>query len=271
MRRASAASLVVVADQVQRAVHHQMRPVRAQRSCACCARLRAQHARRRSPGRRAARPVRCRARPAAGKRQHVGGAVAAAVARVQPAALGRARRRRTASSRPRPAGPAQRSPSSVSSRRVGAQPRTRAALQAASRAVRVLRRPTRRAPHCESPARLVGLHDALHQRMAHDIAAASKKVKATPSTPRSTSIAWLQARLLAGRQVGLRDIAGDHRLRAEADARQEHLHLLDGGVLRLVENDEGVVSERPRMKASGATSITLRSMKRATRSKPIIS
>ena len=30
-------------------------------------------------------------------------------------------------------------------------------------------------------------------------------------------------------------------------------------------------SERPRMKASGATSMTLRSMKRATRSKPIIS
>ncbi len=31
------------------------------------------------------------------------------------------------------------------------------------------------------------------------------------------------------------------------------------------------LSERPRMKASGATSMMLRSMKRATRSKPIIS
>ena len=31
------------------------------------------------------------------------------------------------------------------------------------------------------------------------------------------------------------------------------------------------LSERPRMKASGATSMTLRSMKRATRSNPIIS
>ena len=47
--------------------------------------------------------------------------------------------------------------------------------------------------------------------------------------------------MLAGRQVGLGDIAGDHRARAEADARQEHLHLLDGGVLRLIEDDEGVI------------------------------
>ena len=42
-------------------------------------------------------------------------------------------------------------------------------------------------------------------------------------------------------QIGLRHIAGHHRARAEADARQEHLHLLDGGVLRLIENDEGVI------------------------------
>ena len=46
---------------------------------------------------------------------------------------------------------------------------------------------------------------------------------------------------LPARQVGLRDVAGHDRLRAEADARQEHLHLLDRGVLRLVENDERIV------------------------------
>jgi hypothetical protein len=50
-----------------------------------------------------------------------------------------------------------------------------------------------------------------------------------------------QARLHAARQVDLGDVAGDDGGGAEADAGQEHLHLLDGGVLRLVENDEGVV------------------------------
>ena len=50
-----------------------------------------------------------------------------------------------------------------------------------------------------------------------------------------------QAALLPARQVDLRDVAGDHRLGAEADAREEHLHLLGRGVLRLVEDDERVV------------------------------
>ena len=43
------------------------------------------------------------------------------------------------------------------------------------------------------------------------------------------------------RQVCLRDVAGHDGARAEADARQEHLDLLDRGVLRLVEDDEGLV------------------------------
>jgi hypothetical protein len=47
-------------------------------------------------------------------------------------------------------------------------------------------------------------------------------------------------RLLA-RQVDLRDVAGDDDLRAEAEPRQEHLHLLGRRVLRLVEDDERVV------------------------------
>ena len=42
-------------------------------------------------------------------------------------------------------------------------------------------------------------------------------------------------------QVDLRDVAGDDRLRAEAEAREEHLHLLGRRVLRLVEDDERVV------------------------------
>ena len=50
-----------------------------------------------------------------------------------------------------------------------------------------------------------------------------------------------QARGLVARKVDLRDVAGDDDLRAEAEARQEHLHLLGRGVLGLVEDDEAVV------------------------------
>ena len=43
---------------------------------------------------------------------------------------------------------------------------------------------------------------------------------------------------LPARKIDLSDVAGDDRLGAEADARQEHLHLLHGGVLCLIQNDE---------------------------------
>src|SRR5579875_1495705 len=49
---------------------------------------------------------------------------------------------------------------------------------------------------------------------------------------------------LAGRQVHLGDVAGDHHAGAEPEPGQEHLHLLGGGVLRLVQDDERVV-QRP--------------------------
>jgi hypothetical protein len=51
----------------------------------------------------------------------------------------------------------------------------------------------------------------------------------------------LQARLLVLWQVDLGHVAGNDRGRAEADAGQEHLHLLDRRVLRLVEDDERIV------------------------------
>src|SRR5438270_603611 len=46
--------------------------------------------------------------------------------------------------------------------------------------------------------------------------------------------------LLAGK-VDLCDVAGDDGLRAEAETREEHLHLRGRRVLRLVEDDEGLV------------------------------
>ena len=71
-----------------------------------------------------------------------------------------------------------------------------------------------------------------------------------------------QARAAAG-DVDLGDVAGDDRLGAEADPGEEHLHLLGRGVLRLVEDDEARRSSvRPRMNASGATSIVPRSRSR---------
>ena len=68
-----------------------------------------------------------------------------------------------------------------------------------------------------------------------------KKVNATPSTPRSTSITCFRPeRCCRGRSICVMSPVTTVR-RTEADARQEHLHLLDGGVLRLVEDDERVV------------------------------
>src|SRR2546422_6464142 len=49
-----------------------------------------------------------------------------------------------------------------------------------------------------------------------------------------------QARLGPGREVDLRHVTRDDDLRIEAEAGDEHLHLLGARVLGLVEDDEGV-------------------------------
>src|SRR4051794_34426984 len=49
-----------------------------------------------------------------------------------------------------------------------------------------------------------------------------------------------QTGALIALEVDLRDVAGHDHLRVEAEAREEHLHLLRRGVLGLVEDDEGV-------------------------------
>ena len=50
-----------------------------------------------------------------------------------------------------------------------------------------------------------------------------------------------QAALARVRKIDLRDVAGDDRLRVVAHACQEHLHLLDRCVLRLIHDDECVI------------------------------
>src|SRR6476661_8094205 len=46
---------------------------------------------------------------------------------------------------------------------------------------------------------------------------------------------------LTDRQVDLRNVPGDHDLGTETQPGEEHLHLLRSGVLRLVEDDEGII------------------------------
>ena len=60
-----------------------------------------------------------------------------------------------------------------------------------------------------------------------------------------------QPRQLPLGQVDLAHVARDHALAAEADAGEEHLHLLGRGVLRLVEDHKGVVQGAPAHEGQG--------------------
>ena len=91
--------------------------------------------------------------------------------------------------------------------------------------------------------RLVRLHDLLHELVTDDVAVVEVHKRNAFDVVHDVH-RLDQARRLADREIDLRHVAGDDGLRAEAEARQEHLHLLGGGVLRLVEDDERVV-ERP--------------------------
>ena len=63
----------------------------------------------------------------------------------------------------------------------------------------------------------------------------------TPSTPVSVFLASCRPLMRALREIHLRYVARDDHLGAEAEAREEHLHLLGGGILRLIQDDERVV------------------------------
>lgn len=88
--------------------------------------------------------------------------------------------------------------------------------------------------------RLIGRDDALHQGVAHDVAgrqAADGDIRYVVQNAHGV----LQTTDLVGGQIDLCNVAGDDDLRAEAQSRQEHFHLLARRVLRLVEDDEAVV------------------------------
>ena len=87
---------------------------------------------------------------------------------------------------------------------------------------------------------VVGIHYSLHQRVPDYIRGTQRHGgdSLDPPQPRQGVD---QAAVGMRRQIDLRDVAGDHDLRTGAHPRQKHLHLGNGGVLRLVEDDEGLV------------------------------
>src|SRR5215475_1710877 len=86
---------------------------------------------------------------------------------------------------------------------------------------------------------IVSLDDHLHQLMADDVALVEEDERDSFDAA-DDALRFHKARLATRRQVDLRHVAGDYGLRPEADARQKHLHLFRGRVLRLVENDKRV-------------------------------
>ena len=85
-----------------------------------------------------------------------------------------------------------------------------------------------------------GFDDVFHQRMAHDVAFVELHDADVRNAAQNLHRAHQPAVAPAG-QVDLRHVARDDEPRIAAHARQEHLDLRQGGVLRLVQNDEGVV------------------------------
>ena len=223
-------ALVVVALQVQHAVDHQMGAVRGAASCPV-RRFAADHGHAQHDVADARLPL------IVHEGQHVGRVVLAAVFGVERAALDRVDEAH--------------GHHGVAVQR-GAHPAPD--LAAGRQAARCWRTaPTARGPIRARAQRgasvagrqpgglaLVGVDDLLHQRVADDVGAGEAR-EADPAHAVEDALRLDQAALLAAREVDLRDVAGDHRLGAEADARQEHLHLLGRRVLRLVEDDEAVV------------------------------
>src|SRR5271154_3901168 len=91
---------------------------------------------------------------------------------------------------------------------------------------------------------VVGLDDSLNQLVANHVLAA--EADELDPLDRLQHLAHdYQPGALLVREVHLGDVPRHHHPRAEPKPRQEHLHLLRGRVLRLVEDHEGVVERAP--------------------------
>src|SRR5918998_2252281 len=87
---------------------------------------------------------------------------------------------------------------------------------------------------------LVSVHYTHHEVAAHYVVALKPDEGYTLDTGQRPA-GVVQTAHPALWQVDLCPVAGYHHLRAEPEARQEHLHLLGGGVLGFVQDDERVV------------------------------
>ena len=89
----------------------------------------------------------------------------------------------------------------------------------------------------------VGLDDLLNQAVAHYVLVGELYCR-NASDPLEDPGRLNQAGPLVG-QIDLGDVAGNDRFGILSQTGQQHLHLLGGGVLCLVEDDEGVVQRTP--------------------------
>ena len=87
---------------------------------------------------------------------------------------------------------------------------------------------------------VVGADDAAHERVAHHVASVKRDTADALDAVAGCAIASTRPDFWPGGRSIWRRVAGDDHARALAEAGQEHLHLHRRGVLRLVEDDEGV-------------------------------
>src|SRR5207248_9769483 len=84
----------------------------------------------------------------------------------------------------------------------------------------------------------VGADDVLHDPVADDVA--RREMDEVEALDPGQDLVEADQSAAAAWHVDLGDVAGDHCPGAEADAGEEHLHLLGRRVLGLVEDDEAV-------------------------------
>src|SRR4051794_28221480 len=88
---------------------------------------------------------------------------------------------------------------------------------------------------------LVRVHDVLHDLVPHDVVAVELDEREIGDADEDVAHREQPTAAAPLGQVDLGDVAGDDDLGTEPEPGEEHLHLLGGRVLRLVEDDERVV------------------------------
>ena len=93
---------------------------------------------------------------------------------------------------------------------------------------------------------LVGCDDSAYQRMTNYITL-PKEMKPDSGSLAKSPRGFNQAAWLVLGEIDLGSVTSDNTLRADADAREKHKHLLSCRVLRLIKNDKGLIEGASRM------------------------